>query len=138
MAPYESLYGRKCRSPVSCFESSKVRPSGKDLVHDFLDRVRVIKERLRVSLIRQKAYADRRLSSLRFGVGNSVFLRVLLIKGIMTFGRKGWMQCLGSSLALCSNDGMRVKLGIYEIVIVDTLLYALNRLFILYDDYGML
>ena len=49
----------------------------------------VIKDRLRVTQNRKKAYTDCRLHALRFGVGDRVFLCVSPIKGVMRFGRKG-------------------------------------------------
>ena len=42
MAPYEALYGRRCRSPVGWFEPGEARLLGTDLVQDALDKVRII------------------------------------------------------------------------------------------------
>ena len=42
MAPFEALYGRRCRSPVGWFETSEVSPRGTDLLRESLDLVRVI------------------------------------------------------------------------------------------------
>ena len=36
---FKALYGRRCRSPVGWFETTKVRPRGTDLLRDSLDRV---------------------------------------------------------------------------------------------------
>ena len=58
MAPYEALYGRRCRSPVGWFEPGEARLLGTDLVQDALEKVKVIQERLRTAQSRQKSYAD--------------------------------------------------------------------------------
>ncbi|WMV58943.1 hypothetical protein MTR67_052328 [Solanum verrucosum] len=42
MAPFEALYGRRCRSPVGWFESTEPRPRGTVLLQETLDQVRVI------------------------------------------------------------------------------------------------
>ncbi|XP_070019796.1 uncharacterized protein [Nicotiana sylvestris] len=60
MAPYEALYGRRCRSPVGWFEPSEARLLGTDLMQDALDKVKVIQEQLRTAQSRQESYADRK------------------------------------------------------------------------------
>nr|XP_009796600.1 PREDICTED: uncharacterized protein LOC104243148 [Nicotiana sylvestris] len=62
MAPYESLYGRICRSPIGWFEAAQSR---------------------------QKFYADKRRRDLVFTIGDKVFLRVSLMKSVMQFGKRG-------------------------------------------------
>ncbi|KAH0757160.1 hypothetical protein KY290_020653 [Solanum tuberosum] len=89
MAPFEALYGRRCRSPVGWFESTEPRPRGTDLLQEALDQVRVIQDRLRTAQSRHQSYADRRRRPLRFSVGDRVFLRVSPMKGVMRFGRRG-------------------------------------------------
>ncbi|WMV08210.1 hypothetical protein MTR67_001595 [Solanum verrucosum] len=37
MAPFEALYGRRCRFPVGWFESTEPRPRGTDLLQEALD-----------------------------------------------------------------------------------------------------
>ncbi|XP_070008412.1 uncharacterized protein [Nicotiana sylvestris] len=39
MAPYEALYGRRCRSPVGWFETGEARLLGTDLIQDALDKL---------------------------------------------------------------------------------------------------
>ena len=89
MAPFEALYGRRCRSPVGWFESTEPRPRGTDLLQEALDQVRVIQDRLRTAQSRHQSYADQRRRPLRFSVGDRVFLRVSPMKGVMRFGRRG-------------------------------------------------
>ena len=89
MAPFEALYGRRCRTPVGWFESTEPRPRGTDLIQEALDQVRVIQDRLRIAQSRHQSYANRRRRPLRFSVGDRVFLRVSPMKGVMRFGRWG-------------------------------------------------
>ena len=49
MAPYEALYGRKCRCPMYWDEKGERILTGPELVHDMMDKVKVIKERLRAA-----------------------------------------------------------------------------------------
>ncbi|XP_069145980.1 uncharacterized protein [Solanum lycopersicum] len=38
MAPFEALYGRRCRTPVGWFESTEPRPRGTDLIQEALEQ----------------------------------------------------------------------------------------------------
>ncbi|GJY69924.1 putative reverse transcriptase domain-containing protein [Tanacetum coccineum] len=58
-APYEALYGRKCRSPVCWAED------------------------------RQKSYADLKRKPMEFEVGDRVMLKVSPWKGVVRFGKRG-------------------------------------------------
>ena len=89
MAPYEALYGRRCRSPVGWFEVGETELYGPDLIHQAIEKVKVIQERLRTAQSRQKSYSDVRRRDLEFEVGDWVFLRISPMKGIMHFGKKG-------------------------------------------------
>ena len=55
MAPYEALYGRKCRSPLYWDELSERRILGPDIVQDTIDKVALIRERLSQLKIDRKA-----------------------------------------------------------------------------------
>ncbi|GJX54451.1 putative reverse transcriptase domain-containing protein [Tanacetum coccineum] len=66
-APYEALYGRKCRSPICWSE---------------------IKNRLLTARSRQKSYVDRRANPLEFEVGDMVLLKVSPWKGDIRFGKR--------------------------------------------------
>ena len=46
MAPYEALYGRKCRSPLYWDEFGERRIIGPDIVQDTIDKVALIRQRL--------------------------------------------------------------------------------------------
>ncbi|XP_070028612.1 uncharacterized protein [Nicotiana sylvestris] len=89
IAPYEALYGRRCRSPVGWFEPGEARLLCTDLVQDALDKVNVIQERLRTAQSRQKSYANRKGRDVSYMVGEKILLKVSPMKGVMRFGKKG-------------------------------------------------
>jgi len=47
MAPYEALYGRKCRTPICWEEIGERKLLGSEMVQLTTDRVRVIKKRMK-------------------------------------------------------------------------------------------
>ena len=66
MAPFEALYGRRCRSPIGWFDAFEVRPWGTDLLRDSIEKVKSIQEKLLAAQSRQKEYADRKVRDLEF------------------------------------------------------------------------
>ena len=48
MAPYKALYGRKCRTPLCWTELSKKKVISLDLIQETKEKVKMIKERLKV------------------------------------------------------------------------------------------
>ena len=58
MAPYEALYGRKYRTPLCWIELSEKKIIGLDLIQDTEEKVKMIRERLKVATDRKKSYAD--------------------------------------------------------------------------------
>ena len=89
MAPYEALYGRKCRSSVHWYETGQSSIDQTDFMMETTEAVKMIRERLETAQSRQKSYADKRRSPLEFQVGDAVFLKVAPLKGVMRFGKKG-------------------------------------------------
>ncbi|GJR65970.1 putative reverse transcriptase domain-containing protein [Tanacetum coccineum] len=57
-APFEALYGRKCRSPVCWAEVGQVQLTGPELVQETTEKIIQIKQRMQVARDRQKSYAD--------------------------------------------------------------------------------
>ena len=54
MAPYEALCGRRYRYPVGWFDVGKEGFIGLDLVHQDMEKVKVIQERLKMEQIPQR------------------------------------------------------------------------------------
>ncbi|GJY34339.1 putative reverse transcriptase domain-containing protein [Tanacetum coccineum] len=71
-APFEALYGRKCRSPVLWAEIGEGSLIGPELVQETTDKVVVIKEKLQAARDRQKSYADSGRKVAEFNVGDRV------------------------------------------------------------------
>ncbi|GJY64753.1 hypothetical protein Tco_0466213 [Tanacetum coccineum] len=81
-APFEALYGRKCRSPVLWAEIKESSLTGLEVVQETTDKEVLIKEKPKAVRDRQKSYADNRRKPLEFEVGDRVLLRVSPCKGI--------------------------------------------------------
>ncbi|KAA3483464.1 DNA/RNA polymerases superfamily protein [Gossypium australe] len=89
MAPYEALYGRKCRTPTCWTELGERQVLGPELVTETEDKVKVIRSRLKEASDRQKSYADLKRKEMEYAVGDKVFLKVSPWKKVLRFGRKG-------------------------------------------------
>ena len=89
MAPFEALYGRRCRTPLNWSEPGERRFFGVDLVKETEEIVKQIQQNLKVAQSRQKSYADKRRRSLYFDSGDHVYLKVSPMKGVTRFGVKG-------------------------------------------------
>ena len=72
MAPYEALYGRKCRSPLYWDEVGESKVVGPEVLQEIKDQVHLIKERMKTAQSRQKSYTDNRRRSMDFKVGDWV------------------------------------------------------------------
>ncbi|GKB89380.1 putative reverse transcriptase domain-containing protein [Tanacetum coccineum] len=59
-APYEALYGRKCRSPVCWAEVGEAQLTSPELIQETTEKIVLIKQRMQAAQDRQKSYADRK------------------------------------------------------------------------------
>ncbi|GJW89587.1 putative reverse transcriptase domain-containing protein [Tanacetum coccineum] len=57
-APFEALYGRKCRSPVCWTEVGEAQILGPELIQETTEKIIQIKQRMQAARDRQKSYAD--------------------------------------------------------------------------------
>nr|GFA42913.1 putative reverse transcriptase domain-containing protein [Tanacetum cinerariifolium] len=57
-APFEALYGRKCRSPICWAEVQDRQLTGLDIIHETTEKIVQIKSRIQAARDRQKSYAD--------------------------------------------------------------------------------
>ncbi|GJT71949.1 hypothetical protein Tco_1031235 [Tanacetum coccineum] len=88
-APFEALYGRKCRSPVLWAEIGGSSWTGLELVQETTDKVVLVKEKPKAARDRQKSYVDYRHKPLEFEVRDRVLLKVTPWKGVVHFEKKG-------------------------------------------------
>ena len=82
MAPFEALYGRKCRTPLCLFQDGERVLIGPDLLQQTNEKVKMIQEILKTSLSRKKSYEDQRRRPLEFSPGEHVFFRVTPFTGV--------------------------------------------------------
>jgi hypothetical protein len=88
MSPFEALYERPYRTPLSWSESGERVIFGPDIVTEAEEKVKQIQANILAAQSRQKSYADKRRSPLKFEVGDHVYLRVSPMKGVCRFGIK--------------------------------------------------
>ncbi|GJT40165.1 putative reverse transcriptase domain-containing protein [Tanacetum coccineum] len=88
-APFEALYGRKCRSPIMWAEVGEGQLIGLELVQETTKKILQIKDRLKAARDRKKSYADKRMKPLEFSVGDYVLLKVSPWKCVVRFRKKG-------------------------------------------------
>nr|GFA09887.1 putative reverse transcriptase domain-containing protein [Tanacetum cinerariifolium] len=74
-APYEALYGRKCRSPVCWAEVGKAQLTGPELIQETMEKIVLIKQRVQSAQDRQKCYANLKRKPMEFEVGDRVMLK---------------------------------------------------------------
>ncbi|GJR14519.1 putative reverse transcriptase domain-containing protein [Tanacetum coccineum] len=63
-APFEALYGRKCRSPVCWAEVGEVQLTGPEIVQETTEKIIQVKQRMQAARDRQKSYADLKRKSM--------------------------------------------------------------------------
>nr|GEY34997.1 putative reverse transcriptase domain-containing protein [Tanacetum cinerariifolium] len=88
-APFEALYGRKCRSPVCWNEVGEFHLTGPERIQETTEKIIQIKQRMQAIRDRQKSYADLKRKPMEFQVGDKVMLKVLPWKGVVRFGKRG-------------------------------------------------
>ena len=66
MAPFEALYGRRCRTPLNWSEVGERTIFGPDMVKEAEEQIHLIQENLRIAQYRYKSYADKRRDPLVF------------------------------------------------------------------------
>nr|GFB04118.1 putative reverse transcriptase domain-containing protein [Tanacetum cinerariifolium] len=88
-APFEALYGRKCRSPVCWTEVGEAQILGPELIQETTEKIVQIKQRMQAARDRQKSYANLKRKPMEFHVRDKVMLKVLPWKGVVRFGKWG-------------------------------------------------
>ncbi|GKD56878.1 putative reverse transcriptase domain-containing protein [Tanacetum coccineum] len=88
-APYEALYGRKCRSPVCWSEVVDSQLIGPEFIRETTEKIVQIKNSFLTARSSQKSYADRITKPLEFEVGDMVLLKVSPWKGAVHFRKRG-------------------------------------------------
>jgi hypothetical protein len=89
MAPFEALYGRRCRTPLNWSEPGERWFFRPDMVKAMEEKVQRILHNLKEAQARQKSYEDKRRQPLYFQVEDYVYLKVSPMKAVTRFGVKG-------------------------------------------------
>ncbi len=89
LAPFEALYGRKCRTPLYWNQTGESQVFGPEILQEAEKQVQIIRENLKTAQSRQKSYADNRRSELIFEVGDFLYLKVSPMRGMKRFKVKG-------------------------------------------------
>ena len=89
MAPFEALYGRRCRTPLSWSQTGERKVFGPNLVIEAEEKVKLVQENLKAAQSRQKSYFDKQRKPLKFNVGDHVYLWVSPTRGVQCFQIKG-------------------------------------------------
>nr|GEZ47300.1 reverse transcriptase domain-containing protein [Tanacetum cinerariifolium] len=88
-APFEALYGRKCRSSVCWAKVGDVQLTGPEIIHETTEKIVQIRQRLQAARDQKRRYANIRRKPLEFQVGDRVMLKVSPRKGIIRFRKQG-------------------------------------------------
>jgi len=89
MAPYEALYGRRCRTPA-CWDIEGQRALlGPEIISNSTEKVELIRKRLKAAQDRQISLSQKHRRERHFSVGDKVFLKVSPWKGLLRFGMRG-------------------------------------------------
>nr|GEZ43308.1 putative reverse transcriptase domain-containing protein [Tanacetum cinerariifolium] len=88
-APFEALYGRKCRSPVCWAEVGDAQLTGPEIIHETNEKIIQIKIKIQAVRDRQKSYVDLKRKPMDFQVGDRFMLKVSPWKGAVRFGKRG-------------------------------------------------
>jgi hypothetical protein len=88
MSPFQSLYGRSCRTPLHWDQPGEKQVFGPDILLEAEENIKMIQENLKIAQSRQRSYANTR-RELSFEVGDFVYLKVSPIRRVRRFEVKG-------------------------------------------------
>nr|GEZ65262.1 putative reverse transcriptase domain, ribonuclease H-like domain, aspartic peptidase domain protein [Tanacetum cinerariifolium] len=74
-APFEALYGQKCRSLVCWAEVGDTQITGPEIIHETAEKIVKIRQHLQAARDRQRSYANVRRKPLEFQTGDRVMLK---------------------------------------------------------------
>ncbi|GJS63692.1 putative reverse transcriptase domain-containing protein [Tanacetum coccineum] len=112
VAPFEALYGQKCRSPVCWSEVGDSQFISPEMIRETTEKIVQIKNQLLTARSRQKSYADVRRRPLEFNVGDKVMLKLELpreLQGIHnTFHVSNLKKCLSDESLVIPLDEIQL------------------------------
>jgi hypothetical protein len=87
MVPFEFLYGRPCRTPLSWDRFEDRVLVGPEAIQEMEEQMQSIRHGIKEAQDRQKSYADAHRVDRSYEVGDRVFLRVKPHKSSIKFGK---------------------------------------------------
>ena len=82
MASYEALYRRRCRTSLCWYENGNSLVLGLEVIQQATEKIKMIREKMKISQDRHKSYYDKRRKPLEFEEGDHVFLKVTHVNGV--------------------------------------------------------
>jgi hypothetical protein len=107
MSPFESLYGRKCNTPLSWDNLARRVVLRPNFLKDMEDLMIIISQNLKVAQDRQKIYVDKNKTTREFKVGEHVLLKMNPKKISLTLG-----SCTKIVAKLCGPFEILERIGI--------------------------
>ncbi|WMV41591.1 hypothetical protein MTR67_034976 [Solanum verrucosum] len=120
----ENMLRARCRSPIGWFEVGEVALIGPEFVHDVVNHVRLIRERLKIAKSQQKSYVDVRRRDLEFNAHDWFYIKISPMKGVMRFFFHVSLlkKCVGDPTSTVPIDSLGIKENLsYEEVLVEIL-----------------
>ena len=87
MAPFEALYGQKCRTPLSLDNIKDWVTVRNDTIREMEEQIKGIWKRLKEVENQNKSYADLKRTPMEFSIGDKVFLRVKIEKSTIKYSK---------------------------------------------------
>ena len=88
MAPFEALYGRKCRSLLCWDDIGERRLLGLEVIQQTVEKFKIIRDHLKSAQGRQKRWSGLDRRPVKFEVADFVFLEISPTKEVIRFGNR--------------------------------------------------
>ena len=89
MAPFEALYGKKCRTPLFWNQAREHRVFGPEIIQEAEKKVQEVRNNMKTAQSRWESYGNTRRRELTFEIGDFLYLKVSPIRGLRRFKVKG-------------------------------------------------
>jgi hypothetical protein len=118
MALFKALYGKKYTTPLLWSGVGEHSFLGPDIIQEAEEKVKLIKDRLKIGQSRQKSYADNKRREVTYEAGDRAYLRVSPLQGVKRFGIKGKLapRFIGPFKVLSHKGEVAYELELTEIL----------------------